>query len=132
MIDLNRLVEAGNAQLGRNAVKAKLKKFTPSSEGARPVTDGSLGPEVNGKLKRSSTQITISGTYEQTQSILRNIERLQPLLIVKDYQSDLVRENFQEDEPRRTGPTPINTTFKLEALVPMNPQEVAAEKEEKK
>ena len=132
LIDLNRLVEAGNAQLGRNAVKAKLKKFTPSSEGARPVTDGSLGPEVNGKLKRSSTQITISGTYEQTQSILRNIERLQPLLIVKDYQSDLVRENFQEDEPRRTGPTPINTTFKLEALVPMNPQEVAAEKEEKK
>ena len=129
LIDLNRLVEAGNAQLGRNAVKAKLEKFAPSSEGTQPVTDGSLGPEVDGKLKRSSTQITISGTYEQTQSILRNIERLQPLLIVKDYQSDLVRENFQEDEPRRTGPTPINTTFKLEALVPMNPQEVAAEKE---
>ena len=129
LIDLNRLVEAGNAQLGRNAVKAKLEKFAPSSEGTQPVTDGSLGPEVDGKLKRSSTQITISGTYEQTQSILRNIERLQPLLIVKDYQSDLVQETFEEDQPRRTGPTPINTSFKLEALVPMNPQEVAAEKE---
>ncbi|MEM1392258.1 MAG: pilus assembly protein PilO [Cyanobacteria bacterium P01_A01_bin.80] len=132
LIDLNRLIESGNAQLGRNAVKAKLQRFSPSSQGTQPVTDGSLGAEVDGKLKRSSTEITISGTYQQTQSILRNIERLQPLLIVKDYQSQLIRETFEEGQPRRTGPTPINTKFKLEALVPMNPKEVAAEKEAKK
>lgn len=130
LLDLNRLVQAGNAQLGRNAVKAKLEKFAPSSEGTQPVTDGSLGPEVDGKLKRSTTEIAISGTYEQTQAILRNIERLQPLLIVKDYQSDLVQETFEEGQPRRTGPTPINTSFKLEALVPMNPQEVAEAQKE--
>lgn len=130
LIDLNRLVEAGNAQLSTNAVKAKLEKFAPSSEGTQPVIDGSLGPEVDGKLKRSTTEIIISGTYEQTQSILRNIERLQPLLIVKDYQSTLVIENIEEDKPRRVGPTPINTTFKLEALVPMNPEEIAAAQKE--
>jgi len=131
LLDLNRLVQAGNARLtSSNAVKAELKKFAPSSEGAQPVTDGSLGPEVDGKLKRSSTEIIISGTYEQTQSILRNIERLQPLLIVKDYQSDLEQETFEEGKPPRIGPTPINTSFKLEALVPMNPKEVAAAEKE--
>jgi type IV pilus assembly protein PilO len=126
LIDLNRLVEAGNAQLSSNAVKAKLQKYTPDSQGVQPVTDGSLGAEVNGKLKRSTTEITIRGTYEQTQSILRNIERLQPLLLVKDYQSTLISENIEEGKPARVGPTPITTSFKLEALVPMNPQEVAA------
>ncbi|MBF2017449.1 MAG: pilus assembly protein PilO [Rivularia sp. T60_A2020_040] len=126
LIDLNRLVEAGNAQLSSNSVKAKLQKFAPSSEGTQPVNDGSLGTLVDGKLKRNSTEIAISGTYEQTQSILRNIERLQPLLLVKDYQSTLQPEVIEEGKPRRTGPTPITTTFKLEALVPMNPQEVAA------
>ena len=130
LIDLNRLVEAGNAQLSANAVKARLQKFVPSSEGAQPVIDGSLGAEVDGKLKRSSTQIVISGTYEQTQSILRNMERLQPLLIVKDYQSSLVAEAIEEGKPRRVGPTPITTSFRLEALVPMNPKEVAAAKKE--
>lgn len=132
LIDLNRLVEAGNAQLSSNAVKAKLQKFAPDSQGVQPVTDGSLGAEVNGKLKRSSTDIVIKGTYEQTQSILRNIERLQPLLLVKDYQSTLVNETFEEGKPARVGPTPITTSFKLEALVPMNPQEVAATQEKAK
>ncbi len=130
LIDLNRLVEAGNVQLSANAVKAKLEKFTPDSQGTQPVTDGSLGAAVDGKLKRSSTEISISGTYEQTQSILRNIERLQPLLLVKDYQSTLLAETIKEGEPARVGPTPITTIFKLEALVPMNPQEVAAAKKE--
>ena len=130
LIDLNRLVEAGIAQLSRNAVKAKLEKFAPDSEGIQPVVDGSLGAEVDGKLKRSSTEIVISGTYEQTQSILRNIERLQPLLLVKDYESTLISETIEEGKPARVGPTPITTSFKLEALVPMNPEEVAAAQEE--
>ncbi len=132
LIDLNRLVEAGNAQLSGNAVKAKLQKFTPDSEGTQPVTDGSLGAEVDGKLKRSSTAIVVSGTYEQTQAILRNIERLQPLLLVKDYESALRPETIREDEPPRVGPTPITTSFKLEALVPMDSQEIAAQKEKPK
>ncbi|MEM9927566.1 MAG: GspMb/PilO family protein [Cyanobacteria bacterium P01_D01_bin.50] len=131
LIDLNRLVEAGNAQISANAVRAKLQKFVPDSQGAQEVDDGSLGAEVDGKLKRSSTDIVIRGTYEQTQSILRNIERLQPLLIVKDYESRLAPENIEEDKPRRVGPTPITTSFKLEALVPMNSEEIAAAKKEK-
>ena len=40
--------------------------------------------------------------------------------------SGLQYEIIEEGKPRRIGPTPINTTFKLEALVPMNPEEIAA------
>ncbi|RUR72967.1 pilus assembly protein PilO [Chlorogloeopsis fritschii PCC 9212] len=128
LIDLNRLIEAGNGKLAFNAVRAKLRKFTPAPNKPEPITDSSLGPGVNGKLKRSSITIDIVGTYEQTQSILRNIERLQPLLIVKDYQSSLAPEPAPEKgKPlSRIGPAPISTSFQLQALMPLNPDEVAA------
>ncbi|MFQ4146930.1 pilus assembly protein PilO [Chlorogloeopsis sp. ULAP02] len=128
LIDLNRLIEAGNGKLAFNAVRAKLRRFTPAANKPEPITDNSLGPGVNGKLKRSSISIDIVGTYEQTQSILRNIERLQPLLVVKDYQSSLAPEAAPERDKalRRIGPAAISTSFQLQALMPLNPEEVAA------
>lgn len=127
-LDLNRLVESGNTQIPPNAVRAKLRKYVPTGK-AEPITDGSLGSLVNGKLKRSSINIEIIGTYEQTQSILRNIERLQSLLIVKDYQSSLVPEAATQQDKTvmpRVGPAPISTSFQLQALMPLSQEEVAA------
>jgi type IV pilus assembly protein PilO len=129
LLDLNRLVESGNTQVSLNAVKAKLQKFAPANDKAEPVMDGSLGVGVNGKLKRMNINIEIVGTYEQTQSILRNIERLQPLLIVKDYQSVLapVRTTNQAGKViRQVGPAPITTSFQLQALMPLTPEEMVA------
>jgi type IV pilus assembly protein PilO len=127
LLDLNRLVESGNSQVPFNAVRAKLKKYTPAGDKAEPITDGTFGPLVDGKLKRRSINIEIVGTYEQTQSILRNIERLQPLLLVKDYQSALAPETAVEPGKgvRRIGPAPISTNFQLQALMPMTPQDMA-------
>lgn len=129
LLDLNRLVESGNTQISPNAVKAKLKKFAPATEKAEPVTDGSLGVGVDGKLKRMNINVEIVGTYEQTQSILRNIERLQPLLIVKDYQSVLApaqTTNQAGKVVRQIGPAPITTSFQLQALMPLTPEEISA------
>ncbi|MBE9005937.1 pilus assembly protein PilO [Fortiea sp. LEGE XX443] len=131
LLDMNRLVESGNAQVPANAVKAKLQKFAPATDKAEPVIDGSLGVGVNGKLKRTSINVEIVGTYEQTQSILRNIERLQPLLIVKDYQSALapVIANTQAGKViRQVGPPGITTAFQIQALMPLTPEEAAAAK----
>ncbi len=128
-LDLNRLVESGNTQIPLNAVRAKLRKYVPTGKDAEPITDGSLGSLVNGKLKRNSINIEIIGTYEQTQSILRNIERLQPLLIVKDYQSSLAPEGATQQDKivmRRVGSAPISTSFQLQALMPLSQEEVAA------
>jgi type IV pilus assembly protein PilO len=130
LLDLNRLVESGNTQITANSGRAKLKKFVPSSQKAETITDGTLGTLVNGKLKRSSVNVEVAGTYEQTQSILRNIERLQPLLIVKDYQSQLAPPETVLREgklvPKVGGPAPITTSFQIQALMPLNPEEVAA------
>ncbi|RAM52277.1 MAG: pilus assembly protein PilO, partial [Hapalosiphonaceae cyanobacterium JJU2] len=100
LLDLNRLVEANNSTISINSTRAELKKFVPVSDKAEPITDGSLGKQVDGKLKRRSVNIEILGTYEQTQSILRNIERLQALLIVKDYQSALAPQPTLEPGKR--------------------------------
>ncbi|NMF63808.1 pilus assembly protein PilO [Brasilonema octagenarum] len=130
LLDLNRLVESSNTQVSADAVKAKLKKYVPTGK-AEPITDGSFGSLVNGKLKRSSINIEIIGTYEQTQLIFRNIERLQPLLIVKDYQSSLVPEpTTQQDKVivRGVQATLISTSFQLQALMPLSHEEVAVVK----
>ncbi|MBW4588082.1 type II secretion system protein M [Aetokthonos hydrillicola Thurmond2011] len=129
LIDVNRLVESSNAQLVPNAVRAKLKKFIPVPGKPEVITDGSLGIQMNGKLKRKNISTEIVGTYEQTQSILRNIERLQPLLIVKDYLSTLTPETASQPGSKvvlRVGPAPITTSFQLQALIPLSPEELAA------
>ncbi len=128
LLDMNRLVESGNAQLPASAVRGKLKKFVPVAGKPEVITDGSLGTQINGKLKRKSINMEIVGTYEQTQSILRNIERLQPLLIVKDYQSTLAPEPAAQSGKvlPRVGPAAITTSFQLQALMPLSQEELAA------
>jgi type IV pilus assembly protein PilO len=122
LLDLNRLVEAGNAQTPVNGVRAKMRKYTPAAQQSEIITDSSYGPLVNGKLKRSAVTIEINGTFEQTQSIFRNIERLQPLLIVKDYDSKLAPDApTAPNAPRRIGPAGITTTFQIQALMPLSP-----------
>ena len=129
LLDMNRLVESGNTPTSINAVRAKLKKFVPVSQKPEPIIDGSLGLLVDGKLERSSINAEITGTYEQTQSIIRNIERLQPLLIIKDYQATLAPVESRsplDKTPVQVGPAAINTSFQLQILMPLSPEEIAA------
>jgi type IV pilus assembly protein PilO len=129
LLDMNRLIESGNTPTSINAVRAKLKKFVPVSQKPEPIIDGSLGLQVDGKLKRSIISAEITGTYEQTQSIIRNIERLQPLLIVQDYQATLapVESKSPSDKtPVQVGPAAIDTSFQLQVLMPLSPEEIAA------
>lgn len=125
LLDLNRLIESGNVRLKRNNVRAKLKRFVPANQSGEVIADGSLGSEVNGKLKSRVVNVEVEGTFEQTQSILRNIERLQPLLIVKDYQSTLAPPPADSRGRVVRGPATITTSFQLQALMPVNPEEAA-------
>jgi type IV pilus assembly protein PilO len=129
LLDLNRLIESGNTRTSVNAVRAKLKRFVPVSQKPEPIIDGSLGLQVDGKLERSTINAEITGTYEQTQSIIRNIERLQPLLIVKDYQATLAPVESRsplDKTPVQVGPAAINTSFQLQVLMPLSAEEIAA------
>jgi type IV pilus assembly protein PilO len=130
LLDMNRLVQsASNGKIPINGVGAQMKKFVPASKKPEIITDGTLGVQVDNKLKRLNTNVEIVGTFEQTQSIIRNIERLQPLLILKDFQSTLTppEVNSSEDKNKgvRNAPAKITTSFQIQALMPLTPEDEA-------
>jgi type IV pilus assembly protein PilO len=129
LLDLNKLV---------NIRQGELQKFTPDppvagsgSSGAAVVIDGSLGAALNNKIKRKGVQIEVRGNFEQVQSILRTIERLDQLLIVKDFRADVDKKSQKivVDAQGKLVPQPeatIETSFKIQALIPLTPAEQAA------
>ncbi|MGB3296519.1 MAG: hypothetical protein WBB01_26335 [Phormidesmis sp.] len=144
LLDINQRVESSNASLngvrsqvqGRGIppilVEAKLKTFTPGE--AAVISDSSLGEGVNGKLKRETYSLQFSGDYAQTQSILRNLERLEPLLLIRDFSltsGEPVAETVigPNGQVVASPKTPIETTFQLDALMPVGdvdtPPEIA-------
>jgi type IV pilus assembly protein PilO len=131
LIDTNRLVELRNTPVALSPVKAKLRRFIPVGDKPEIINDGSFGELVNNKLKRSTFNVEVVGTFEQTQSIMRNIELLQPLLIVKNYESKLDSSpviEIRDSSGRRTtlsGPRQISTSFQLQALMPLTAEEAA-------
>jgi type IV pilus assembly protein PilO len=128
LLDLNKLV---------NIRQGELQKFSPDapvagggSSGAAVVTDSSLGAALNGKIKRKGVSIAVKGNFEQVQSILRTIERLDQLLIVKDFKADVDKGNqkMAVDAQGKIIPAPeaaIQTSFKIQAIIPMNSAEQA-------
>ncbi|MEA5575156.1 pilus assembly protein PilO [Anabaena sp. UHCC 0451] len=130
LIDTSRLVDSSNTQtLGNNGIRAKLKRFVPSGDQAEIITDSSLGEKVNNKLKRQVIEVEIEGNFEQTQAIMRNIERLQPLLLVQEYDSKLVPPEVDKADDKkpavRTEIGKLSTSFNLVALMPLTAEEQA-------
>jgi type IV pilus assembly protein PilO len=129
LLDLNKLV---------NIRQGELQKFTPDlpvatggSSGAAVVSDGSLGAALNNKIKRKGVGIEVRGSFEQVQSILRTIERLDQLLLIKDFHADAEKETQKilVDAQGKVLPPPeaiIKTSFKIQALIPLTPAEQAA------
>lgn len=129
LLDLNKLV---------NIRQGELQRFTPDapapgsgSSGATVVADGSLGAALNNKLKRKGMGVEVRGNFEQVQSILRTIERLDQLLIVKDFraEADKTTQKIVVDAQGRLIPQPeatLKTSFKIQALIPLTAAEQAA------
>ena len=129
LLDLNKLV---------NIRQGELQKFTPDlpvagsgSSGAAVVSDGSLGTALNNKIKRKGISIEVKGNFDRVQSILRTIERLDQLLLVKDFKAEVDKTDLKMlvDDRGRLIPQPeasIKTSFKIQALIPLSPAEQAA------
>ncbi len=111
------------------ANQGKLINYAPEGSAAI-IQDGSLGNEVNGKLKKISIVLEMEATFPQTQAILRDLERLQPLLVVQSYSSKVsqpptvvLTANKQELIPAKEAK--LQTQLKLDAILPLSPQEQA-------
>jgi type IV pilus assembly protein PilO len=118
LLDLNKLISIRQGEL---------QKFAPDVAMTGVVSDSSLGTVLNGKLRRKSTDIEVEGGFEQMQSILRTVERMDQLLVLRDFKADL-----QAPEVNRGGsssgsgiPT-IKTKFKLQAIIPLTKEEQLA------
>jgi type IV pilus assembly protein PilO len=119
LLDLNKLI---------NTRQGELQKFNPDAAATGVINDGSLGSALNGKLRRKSTDVEVDGSFEQMQSILRTVERLDQLLILKDFQADLMLANTNNLSGGGViSSTPkIKTKFKLQAIIPLTAEESAA------
>lgn len=120
-------------QVGPLVAEAKLSKFKPSEKGTEIITDSSLGAPINNKLKRQRIEVEFKGNFNQTQSIFRTIERLQPLLLLRNLEvkvGDGTSNKFTqlyETLPDGTvrfltncqPDVQIATSFEMEALLPL-------------
>ncbi len=162
LLDLNRQIDARNADLSKRkeqklaqcsplikqnladfedkygdlAARAELKKYEPNKATSGIIKDGSYGSQVNGKLRRQAVSVELSGNYDQTAAILQSIERLQPLLVIRELTSGLDDKTknvtvyeFGAGEVKKLStcqPDPkLTTKFQLEALLPLTAEEAA-------
>jgi len=123
----------------------KINQFTPGA--TEVVEDESLGPGVIGKLERTSFSVELEGKFRATQSVLRSIERLEPLLLIRDLSAESDRpapqlevslaqtpEGLPSDRPilTTTAEEPmLTTTFTLQAIRALTPEEIQAYEAEK-
>lgn len=107
--------------------EAKILSFQPQVWDAEIIGDGSLGETVNNKLKRQVISINMEGSFFQTQSILRDIEKLQPLLLLKDFNSEISEKPaliLDENQLKSQGEPILKTNFTLELILPLTEQEL--------
>ncbi|OAB60950.1 hypothetical protein AY599_09850 [Leptolyngbya valderiana BDU 20041] len=121
---------------------AKLTRFEPvfpetsrqtnaaaiTEDGYELVQDGSLGASADNQVKRQTYEVEMQGNFDQTRMILTQMEQLQPLLVVKNFQAELEDQTFLFD---RNGilsgcqpETKINSSFTLQALLPLTQEEL--------
>jgi type IV pilus assembly protein PilO len=128
LLDLNNPVKLAKGQLTSYEPALQTTGSSSDSAAATATVPG------NGKLQRKTYNISLEGNFDQVQSIMRSFERLQSLLVVRDFKSELNDQQvflindsgqatpaFVKKDTRagavQARPT-LKTTFKLDALVP--------------
>ncbi|PSN13612.1 hypothetical protein C7293_15125 [filamentous cyanobacterium CCT1] len=106
----------GDTQLQRQLYTSELLRFNPSP----PVILEDGPAELNGKLERYTVDVSMQALFPQTLSILRNIERLEPLIVIRDLQQSIAPPPEGATEEQLLGISRLLLTdFTLEVLVPI-------------
>lgn len=102
-----------------NLSNLRLKSYAPSEEKSKVVND-SFGTLANNNLQIRSYNLELEGTFAQLQIFLQDLERLQPLLVVNQFNANVndsqnyVLKNNQlvsVGEPKITGNVTLNAVF---------------------
>jgi len=125
------LLDISNIFKSRNV---KLISFQPQGLEPVVVSDGSLGSAVNNKLKRQTLNVKIEGNYTNTQEVIRDLERLQPLILLNSLNTQMEKQGstikvISTSKNKATivpqGDKPVTTTFLLDVIIPLNAEELA-------
>lgn len=111
----------------RRAAGLQLQVYQPKE--STIVNDGSLGEGVNNKLRQTPVFVEVSGGFNQTVALLRGLEQLQPLLLVRDIvvSSEPVSVTVTPQGQILPAPAPkLTTQFNVVALSPLTPEEQKA------
>ncbi|MCA2749835.1 MULTISPECIES: pilus assembly protein [unclassified Microcystis] len=112
----------------------KLVSFQPQGLEQVVVSDGSLGSEVNNKLKRQTFNVKMEGNYAKTQEVIRDLERLQPLILLNSLNTQMEKQGstvkvLSTGKNKATivpqGDKPVTTTFLLDVIIPLSAEELA-------
>jgi cell fate (sporulation/competence/biofilm development) regulator YlbF (YheA/YmcA/DUF963 family) len=112
LLDVNQFFKNRNVEL---------KSFEPVKEGIKIIEDGSLGTAVDKKLKRQSYNVEMIGAFEPTQAVIRDLERLQPLVIVRDLKTS---QGEKEGDNKITALILVDTATKTSKVIPKANQKV--------
>ncbi|CCI12359.1 Type IV pilus assembly protein [Microcystis aeruginosa PCC 9806] len=125
------LLDISNIFKSRNV---KLISFQPQPLEPVVVSDGSLGSAANNKLKRQTFNVKIEGNYANTQEVIRDLERLQPLILLNSLNTQMEKEGsavkvVSTGNNKATivpqGDQPVTTTFILDVIIPLSAAELA-------
>ncbi|MFB2806137.1 pilus assembly protein [Microcystis sp. BLCC-F209] len=125
------LLDISNIFKSRNV---KLISFQPQRLEPVVVSDGSLGSAANNKLKRQTFNVKMEGNYTNTQEVIRDLERLQPLILLNSLNTQMEKQGAAVKvvstgnnkativpEPDQ----PVTTTFLLDVIIPLSAKELA-------
>ncbi len=118
-IDRFRALTVEDPILQRVFYTSELWQFSPTGLSG-VVQDESYGPELTEKLERQVVEVSFRSLFPQAQAIIRNMERLEPLLIIRDFEQNWVNLDGSLEAEDLVGLTrPLETSFTMEVLVPI-------------
>ena len=101
-----------------NLSNVTLNSYTPTGE-KQPLADDSLGNLATNNVQVQTFNLDIEGTFSQTQLLLQDLERLQPLLVVQNLNSSTLEPPvylFENNQLITVGEPKIKTTITVQAV----------------
>ncbi|BAW96448.1 hypothetical protein NIES970_13760 [[Synechococcus] sp. NIES-970] len=126
LLDFNRVLTASNVQL---------TTYEPTPPKPEFITDAAAyGEAAVNKLKYQTFNVSFANmTYPEAESMLSNLDLLQPLLVMRNFStttSEPARFRFENGRLVTLAPPRLNVSFVVDALIAPTPEELAQRQEE--
>ncbi|AFY40065.1 hypothetical protein Lepto7376_3916 [[Leptolyngbya] sp. PCC 7376] len=125
LLDLNRILTASDIQL---------VSYEPTSPQPEFIADDSYGEEATNKLKRQTFNVSFEDmTFAQVDSMLENLDVLQPLIVLREFSTDIAQPPsclYTESQLIPQNPTKLGVSFVVDALIAPTAEELQARQQE--